>query len=281
MPYITVEDSNIYYKIYGQGYTLLIIHGGPGVDHKYMLSLKKLSENYRLIFIDLRGNGRSKISNYNKLNFDYFTSDIENLRNHLSINKWAVLGHSFGGMVAQEYGVRYPHNLTHLILIDTGCNSRIVQEDAPHILRNWGYDKNRVIWANRFFNGKLTTYQIPYALFKFGKAYYYKMNLLTFIRSLKGKHNSKTFIKWFSSNFQGWDISEKIKNIHVPTLIIAGKYDFQFPPEHQRFLAEQINKSTLKLINNAGHNTPIECPDILNKEIQKFLNNYSISKNTT
>ena len=280
MPYTKIENSNIYYKIYGQGYPLLIIHGGPGADHKYMLSLKKLSEHYRLIYIDLRGNGKSKISNYNTLNFKYFTSDIENLRNHLSINKWAVLGHSFGGMVAQEYGVRYPNNLTHLILIDTGCNSRIVQEDATQILKNWGYDKNSVIWANRYFNGKLAPYQIPYALIKFGKAYYYKMNLLIFIRSLKGKHNLKTFLKWFGSNFKGWDISEKIKNIHAPTLIIAGKYDFQFPPEHQKFLAVKIKNSTLKLINNAGHNTPIECPDILNKEIQKFLNNYCIAKNT-
>jgi len=256
---------------------LLILHGGPGINYKYMLSLKKLSKHCKLIYSDFRGGGKSTISDYDTLSFEYFTSDIENLRNYLSINKWVVLGHSFGGMVAQEYGVRYPHSLTHLILIDTGCNSRIVQEDAPHVLKDWGYDKNSVIWANRFFNGKLAPYQIPYALFKFGKAYYHKMNLLTFIKSLEGKYNSKTFLKWFGSNFKGWDISAKIQNIHVPTLIIAGEYDFQFPPEHQRFLAQQIKKSTLKLISNAGHNTPIECPDILIKEIQTFLNSYSIA----
>jgi proline iminopeptidase len=275
MPYMKIKNSNIFYKTYGRGQPLLIMHGGPGADHLYMLSLKELSKQYRLIFVDHRGNGKSKISDYATLNFEYFTADIENLRKHLSINKWAVLGHSFGGMVAQEYALRYSDKLTHLILVDTGCNARIVQEDAPQVLKNWGYSESSVNWADRFFNGELSTYQIPYALLRFGKAYYYKLSLPTLIGSLRGKHNPKTFLKWFGSNFRGWDISENIKNIDVPTLIIAGDHDFQFPPEHQKFIAEQIKNSTLKIINEAGHNTPIECPHILNKEIEQFLKSNS------
>lgn len=275
MPFVRSNNTELYYTEYGSGKPIIVLHGGPGVDHKYMLNLKSLSKKYRLIFIDQRGNGKSKITNYNTLRFDYFTSDVDNIRKHLSINKCAIIGHSFGGFVALEYAIHYNQFVTKLLLIDTGFNAAQVQEESPKILRNWGYSESVSNWAYKFFNGKLNLFQIPYAFLRFGKAYCYKYNLAILKKSMSGKHTLKTVYLWFQRYFKGWDIQNKLNLIKASTIIIAGEKDFQFPPEYQKLMAQGIRNSQLHIIKKAGHNTLLECPEKINRIILNYLNQNS------
>ena len=71
------------------------------------------------------------------------------LRQALGFEKWAVLGHSFGGFVALEYALRYPQNLSHLLLVDTGGDSRWAQENAPKVLEQRGFSPEIVSLARR------------------------------------------------------------------------------------------------------------------------------------
>ncbi len=178
MNHIISSNAKIYFKEYGKGETLLVLRGGPGVDHKYMymLGLKNLSKHYRVIFVDQRGNGKSKITDYDTLNFDCFTSDLENLRKHLKINKWTIVGHSFGGFVALEYAIRYTEHLSKLVLIDTGFDAKQVRKNAPENLLKFGYFKKSAVWASRFFNGNLSLFQAPFAFLRFAKGYFYRFD---------------------------------------------------------------------------------------------------------
>ena len=272
MPFIHSESAKIYFFVAGSGKPLLILHGGPGVDHIYMLTLKSLSRYYRLIYIDQRGSGKSTIKSYDTLKLENFVLDLENLRQRLGINKWIILGHSFGGFVALEYAIHHQEHVSHLILIDTGFNSSQVQEKAPETLIEWGYSKSSSAWASRFFNGEVKSLKIPYAFLKFGRAYFYRLNLRLIIKSLKGKHNFQTTIEWFRKHFRGWDVSNILETIYVTTLIVAGEKDFQFPPEYQEEFSRKIRGSHLRIIKHAGHNTPIERPDELERIILSFLN---------
>lgn len=271
MPYIKSNDTKIYYKEFGTGNPILVLHGGPGVDHKYMLNLRELAKYYRLIFVDQRGNGKSKITNYNTLKFKYFTSDLENIREHLKIDKWIVVGHSFGGFVALEYVLRYAQRVSQLVLIDTGFNAIQVQKEAPKILLKWNYSEEVSTWAYKFFNGNIYLFQIPYAFLKFGKSYFYRFNIKIFLKSILGKHTLKTVHLWFREYFNGWDLKKELSMIKNPTLIIAGEKDFQFPPDYQRIMEKNIINSRLCIIEKAGHNTPIECPDELVKLMLSFF----------
>ena len=266
------NGTKIYYTEFGKGSPILVLHGGPGVDHKYMLGLKPLSKYYRLIFVDQRGNGKSKINNYKTLQFKYLTSDLNNIRKQLKIDKWTIIGHSFGGFVALEYALRYGQYISQLVLIDTGFNAVQVQKEAPKNLSKWGYPENVSKWADKFFNGNIHLFQIPYAFLKFGKAYFYKYDFNIFKKSMSGKHTLKTVILWFQKYFKGWDIHDKLNLIKNSTLIIAGEKDFQFPPDYQRIMARKINNSQLYIIEKAGHNTLIECPGKINSIILSFFN---------
>ena len=117
-------DANhvlIYYLEIGHGAPLMIVHGGPGASHDYFLPyLLPLARHNRLIFIDERGSGRSeKLQDASLYTVENMVEDVEGVRQALHLGKISLLGHSYGGVLAQAYALKYQRNLTHLILAST------------------------------------------------------------------------------------------------------------------------------------------------------------------
>src|SRR5512135_3434171 len=119
MTKMSIRGISLNVKIIGKGYPLVLMHGGPSADLYTLMSFKPLSDNFKLVFYDHRCNGRSEGAEVTTMTMDNLTADADALREALGFNKWAVLGHSFGGSVALEYALRYPHSLSHLLLVDT------------------------------------------------------------------------------------------------------------------------------------------------------------------
>ena len=88
------------------------------------------------------------------MTWENLTADADALRQTLGFDQWAVLGHSFGGNVALEYALRYPQNLSHLVLMDTGGDQWWVNHNAPELLAKRGYSDGAVQAARRFYNGR-------------------------------------------------------------------------------------------------------------------------------
>ena len=112
------------------------------------------------------------------MTWENLTADADALRQALGFDRWAVLGHSFGGMVALEYALRYPESLSHLVLIDTCGDIRWAQEKAPEVLAQRGYQPGNGETARRFFNGQIAPSEMMPAMIKFGKAYYHHLSPL-------------------------------------------------------------------------------------------------------
>src|SRR5205809_4415518 len=108
----------IYYKTVGRGAPLVIVHGGPGASHDYFLPyLLPLMRSNKLIFIDERGSGRSeKLEDATQYTVENMVEDVEAVRQALNLGKVSLLGHSYGGVLAQAYALKYQKNLTRLIL---------------------------------------------------------------------------------------------------------------------------------------------------------------------
>jgi proline iminopeptidase len=120
MTHMQIRDVSLYVKVMGRGYPLALMHGGPGLDHTTLLPLQPLADQFTLIFYDHRCNGRSEGAEVSSMTFENLTADADALRQALGFDQWAVLGHSFGGNVALEYGLRHPQSLSRLILMNTG-----------------------------------------------------------------------------------------------------------------------------------------------------------------
>jgi proline iminopeptidase len=105
--YVDANGVMIYYKIFGRGNPLVIVHGGPGASHDYFLPyLTPLARHYQLVFIDERGSGRSRtLEDISAYTVENMVEDVEVVRQALSLGQISLLGHSYGGVVAQAYAL--------------------------------------------------------------------------------------------------------------------------------------------------------------------------------
>jgi pimeloyl-ACP methyl ester carboxylesterase len=275
MTTISIRGISLFVQLMGQGDPLVLMHGGPGQDYTTLLPLKPLADQYSLIFYDHRCNGQSDSAPMSSMTMENLCADADALREELGFERWAVLGHSFGGNVALEYALRYPQSLSHLLLMNTGADQWWVQQNAPDILAKRGYSASAVQAARRFYNGQITADQYFPIVLKFFKAYYYRFNLLGLLHEILSgpgaKFRPEATIFGYSQLLDGWTVMDRLSEIKVPTLVIAGRHDFLFPPEHQAILADRLPNAHLVLIERAGHNPQMEQPAAVIQEIRDFL----------
>src|SRR5690348_10492942 len=106
--FVDANGVMLYYLTFGRGEPLLILHGGPGASHDYFLPyLLPLARHHRLVFIDERGSGRSqKLQDPSGYTVENMVEDVEAVRQALSLDKITLLGHSYGGVLAQAYALK-------------------------------------------------------------------------------------------------------------------------------------------------------------------------------
>jgi proline iminopeptidase len=279
MTTMPIRGASLFVKVVGHGYPMVLMHGGPGADHTTLLPFRRCADRFTLVFYDHRCNGRSTGADVSSMTWENLAADADALRQALGFDKWAVLGHSFGGMVALEYALRYPQSLSHLMLLDTCGDIRWAQEKAPEFLAQRGYSADVVGTARRFLNGQITPGEMLPSLIKLGGAYNPHTSLLQLlpmlVSGLRAKLRPEALIFGFGQSLRGWNVMDRLHEIQAPTLVLAGRDDFQFPPEHQEALATRIPNARLKIIERAGHNAHEERTAEVLRAIQDFMDGSS------
>jgi pimeloyl-ACP methyl ester carboxylesterase len=275
MTNMQIRDVSLFVKVMGQGYPLVLMHGGPGLDYTTLLPLGPLADQFTLIFYDHRCNGHSEGADQTSMTWENLTADAEALRQELGFDQWAVLGHSFGGNVALEYALRYPSSLSRLVLMNTGADQWWVWPNAPKLLEKRGYNANAVKAARRFYSGQITPGEFLPTFWKFMSAYNYHNSFLNLAKDiLFGPHmkiRPEALIFGYTQLLKDWTVMDRLSEIKAPTLVLAGRYDFLFPTEHQVALANGITNARLEIIENAGHNPHMERSAEVIEIIRTFL----------
>ena len=124
--YITVNGAKLWVVTVGKGDPIIFISGGPGGAHVGLRRFDSLASNYMLIYFDAFGRGKSDTAkDVKEYTIERDVEDMEGLRNALHLDKINLLGHSYGGVVAQGYAVKYPQHVKHLIIAN-GFFSRAI-----------------------------------------------------------------------------------------------------------------------------------------------------------
>jgi pimeloyl-ACP methyl ester carboxylesterase len=254
---IPIRDVSLHVDVVGHGYPLLLMHGGPSADHWTLSAFRRCADQFTLIFYDHRCNGRSWGAPVSTMTWENLTADADALRERLGFEQWAVLGHSFGGHVALEYALRYPDRLSHLVLLDTGGDGRWGRQNAPELLAERGYGPEKVELVRRWFHGEFAPREYFPIFMRIGGAYNHHPVLGAARVVLHGGWRSKmqpeALIFAGRHLMKGWTVMDRLGEITAPTLVVAGRDDFVFPPECQRELASGIPNAQLKIIERAGH----------------------------
>src|SRR5215831_11339592 len=118
--YVIVNGAKLWVVTVGQGDPLIIIPGGPGSSHYPYRIYDSLATDNMLVYFDAFGRGKSDTAKDPKeYSLERDIDDIEGLRVALHLDKINVFGHSYGGVVAQGYAIKYPQHVEHLILGNT------------------------------------------------------------------------------------------------------------------------------------------------------------------
>src|SRR3954470_10907931 len=100
MQFVLPDGYNLHVEEVGGGFPLIVLHGGPGMDHSmFRPYLDALGDEYRLLYVDERGQGRSDRVDPATLSLEVFARDVDLLAEALTLDAYALLGHSFGAIV--------------------------------------------------------------------------------------------------------------------------------------------------------------------------------------
>jgi proline iminopeptidase len=290
--FVDAHGVLIYYMIVGRGAPLLIVHGGPGASHDYFLPyLLPLARSNKLIFIDERGSGRSqRLEDASQYTVENMVEDVEQVRQALGLGKVSLLGHSYGGVLAQAYAFKYQRNLTHLILGGTFYSTAEMNKVLANEKRNMTPQAlaklEALEKAGLFGKGKdweAGRYPEEYAKLAWGDGYFPYLyqhrpdpnydplsgNTSTsweLYREMWGSHGE--FI--IDGNLKSVEYADKLPGIHVPTLIICGDHD-ESDPSLSRYMHDKIAGSTLVVVPQAGHMAFVDQPGMYIKSVDDFL----------
>lgn len=290
--FVDAHGVMIYYLSLGTGSPLMVVHGGPGADHTYFLPyLLPLARTHRLIFIDERGSGRSqRLQDLSQYTVENMVEDVEDVRQALHLGKISLLGHSYGGVLAQAYALKYQRNLSHLILNSTFPSTRQMNEVLAREKAQMPADKlkrlNELEAAGLFGKGEAWEhgrYPAEYAALAWGPGYYPFLygarpdptydpmgqetgTSWELYRTMWGEHGE--FV--IDGNLKSVEYVDRLKTIHVPTLVMAGDHD-ECDPSLSKEMHEQIAGSELVVLPNSGHMNFVDQPDLWVKTVSSFL----------
>ena len=293
--YVDAHGVLIYYVEFGKGAPLVVLHGGPGADHTYFLPyLLPLARTHRLIFIDERGSGQSeRLQDVTRYTVENMADDVEAVRVALNLGKIDLLGHSYGGVLAQAYALKYQQHLNHLILNSTFASTREMNAVLAREKAAMPADKlarlNQLEAAGLFGKGALWEhgrYPAEYETLAWGDGYF------PFLYGARPDANydpatGNAPTNWdlyremwgsdgefvIDGNLKSVEWVDRLHTIHVPTLIMAGDHD-ECDPSLSREMHEKIAGSKLVILPNSGHMNFEDQPDMWQKAVEGFLGDH-------
>lgn len=264
MSVVKVGDVNLYYEIHGEGEPLLLIMGyGSNCGHWFVIR-DRLVKEHRVIMFDNRGTGRSDKPDI-PYTAEMMTGDIIGLLDCIGISVTSIFGVSMGGMIAQEFALRYPGRVKNLILGCTSCGGPNAVRSTPEAAA-FLFDPERA---------KLTDEEKAYAtipwLWNQDFIDAHPEAVKRYVATTT-EHPTPPHAYMCQANFlMTFNSYNRLPKLKAPTLVICGDKDRLIPFENSQILASRIDGSELVILKNAGHGFISDSAEESSRTIIQFL----------
>jgi len=275
--------ARIFFKTLGEGLPLLLLHGGPGADHSdFLPHLQPLARKFRLVLVDERGSGRSeRLADVTRYALDYMVKDLEKLRAHLRLQRWVVLGHSFGGILAQAYATRHPRRVAGLILAGTASSARSVNADftkirraAPKALRARlaAHERSGIFQPNgQYTRGYATAAARAFAPYMYAGAAPKRLRAsppigMEVLREMWVRRSDFRI----DGNLKGFDFTGPLSRVRAPSLVVIGDRDMVSPASAEETRAA-LPRATLVVMAECAHMMFVDQTKRFNDLLEGFL----------
>jgi proline iminopeptidase len=284
---IPIGKASLYCREIGRGQPVIVLHGGPDFDTAYLLpELDRLADAFRLIYYDQRGRGKSADGvQPEDVTLASDIGDIDGVREHFHLQSVALLGHSWGAVLALEYALQHPERVSHMILMNPApASTSDLTAFRKAYLAKLGpdMDRQRAIVASAAYKtgdpeAVTSRYRIHFKpAFVHVEDYEKLMTRMhrAFISQgaagiLKARAVEDRLMRdtW---QVDSYDLLPKLRTLSIPTLVITGDHDF-IPVEISEHIAGAIPNARLVTLKDCGHFTYLECAGGVRDALSDFL----------
>jgi proline iminopeptidase len=268
-----LNRTDIFFVEHGEGPPCLVLHGGLGYDHTvYRHAFDRLGRRLRVVYYDQRGNGRSGRPPPDTLTMEQLADDAAGLLGHLGLPPAVVIGHSYGGFVAQELAIRHPGAVAALVLVGTtpgqpGQADDPAADPGPPFPSEVAELLSSPIESNEDF-ARVAHQLLPH--------YFHALSaeeatplLAETIFEIGAMVRSMDILG-------GWSTVDRLGQVRAPTLLLVGAHDvFCSPPQTTR-IARLVPGAEVELLPDSGHFPFLEEPDRFFGRLHAWLDGLGI-----
>ena len=267
---VTLADGvSLFVEELGDGFPLFVLHGGPGFDHSMFRPwLDPLSDEFRLLYVDERGQGKSDRVDPATLTLEVFAHDVDLLAEALGLEAYALLGHSFGAIITTAHAIELGTAAAYVIS-GGGDSSAGLEQDVAASLDAMG-DEKEAIAESWELEKTCTTDEEMLALWRaqmpmhfagepppgFGEDTVFSPDVLRHFANV---------------GYGDFDFVPYLHHVRRPTLVAVGEHDQVTTPRAARVLHEGIAGSEFALIRGTGHMSYVESRDSYLDAVRAFL----------
>ncbi|BBY02731.1 proline iminopeptidase-family hydrolase [Mycobacterium seoulense] len=283
---IGVPGGDVWFKRVGggDGLPLLVVHGGPGLPHTYLRSLERLTDEREVIYWDQLGCGKSdRPSNRELWTMQRSVAEMEAVVKALGLHRFHVFGNSWGGMLAQQYTLDVTSGAVSLTISNSIASIPQFSEVVARLKTELDPATQSAIERHEAAG---TTYTAEYqnAIRTWNETYLCRARpwppeLLAAFADM----GTEIFETMFGpSDFRivgtirDWDVLDRLAEITLPTLILAGRFD-ECVPEHMWDMHRRIPGSSFELFEKSSHMPFVEEPNKFDRVMRGFLRRHDSS----
>jgi proline iminopeptidase len=253
----------------GEGLPVIVLHGGPGLDHSmFRPYLDPLADEFRLLYVDERGQGRSERVDPETLSLDVFVRDVDLLAEALNLDRFALLGHSFGAIITAKHAIERGTATAYVIsgggesserlLADVEASLDALGDGGAAIADSW--EQEKTVETEEELK-ELLRVQMPFHFAGEPPAGYGEDAIGT-----------PEVLRHFASVGYGeFDYTPDLGRVAKPTLVIVGELDRTTTPRAARVLHGHIPDSDLVVVPGVGHMSFVEQPEPYIAAVRGFL----------
>jgi proline iminopeptidase len=274
-----VPGGKIWYKVSGngRGVPLVVLHGGPGMSSIYLKVFDELGNDRQIVRYDQLGSGNSdKITDKTLFTIDRFVKELELLRVHLGVEKWHVLGHSWGTVVALEYYRAYPERVSSLIFGSQCLDVKGWVQSTKKLLTTLPVQLQDAVKKAESTNN----YDDPMykeAMDQFYSLYIWRHPVKADLDIMLATCNTDMYAyMWGPSEFtvtgtlKDYNPFSFLSQIKVPTMFTVGEFD-EIDPAMVKKLADKVPGAKYVMFTGSGHITTWDARDENLKVVREFL----------
>ena len=282
--YLTLPDTRLYVVERGGGYPLLILHGGPGMDHHMFADyLDPLGDQFQLILVDQRSQGRSDATDPQTWSLRQMARDVVDLAAALGLGRYAVLGHSYGALVALQNAVDFPGQAAQTIISGGFPSARYLE----HVVKNLEIFEPEALRASVAASWEretqVETHDDVAQLLHDQMPFHFANPLDPRIAELKARSSEAIYspqvLRHFAlQEYGGIEVEERLGQVTQPTLVLAGRHDRACSVPAAQAIHNGIPGSELVIFEHSGHMTFVEEKQLYLEAVRKFLSKHLLEE---